>query len=100
MKKIFYVTLIVLIMTACKTNNSKNDTTKTQIKLEAIELVNNNGMKVKITNFGASIMSIQFPDKNGELGELVLGYDKAEDYLDGNLYFGVVLFLSYFFICL
>ena len=54
-------------------------------------LNNNNGMRVKITNYGATITSIHVPDKEGVSGEVTLGSDALEDYLDGHPYFGCIV---------
>ncbi len=53
-------------------------------------LVNSNGMKVKITNYGGIITSILVPDKSGRLGDIVLGYDSLSQYIANNPYFGVI----------
>ena len=36
-------------------------------------LRNKNGMEAKITNFGANLVSLLVPDKNGKLDDVVLG---------------------------
>lgn len=54
-------------------------------------LSNNNGMKVKIVNYGASIVSILVKDKHGNYNDVVLGYDCLEDYEKGDKYFGAVV---------
>ena len=41
-------------------------------------LENENGMSVVISNFGAAILSINVPDKNGEVADLICGYDDLE----------------------
>ncbi len=51
----------------------------------------NNKCSVKITNFGASVMSIKVPDKNGTIKDVVLGYDTPEEYIEGNPYFGATI---------
>lgn len=51
---------------------------------------NKNGAEIRLTNYGAAITSIKMPDKNGELEEIVLGYDEIEPYLDNTNYFGCV----------
>ncbi|MDR0745829.1 MAG: galactose mutarotase [Mediterranea sp.] len=43
-------------------------------------LKNNAGMEVCITNFGARIVSVMAPDKNGEWKDVVLGFDNINDY--------------------
>lgn len=53
-------------------------------------LSNASGMTVKITNYGGAITSIMVPDKNGEMGEVTLGYDSVEKYVAGNPFFGVI----------
>ena len=47
-------------------------------------LTNKSGMQVKITGYGGRIMSILVPDRNGELKDVVLGFDKVEDYYPEN----------------
>jgi aldose 1-epimerase len=54
-------------------------------------LTNNKGMVVKITNYGGIITSILVPDKNGVLGDVVLGYDNLSGYLDKTPYFGSIV---------
>lgn len=44
-------------------------------------LRNSTGMEVCITNFGARIVSIMVPDKNGKMTDVVLGFDNIEDYI-------------------
>ena len=44
-------------------------------------LKNEKGMEVCITNFGARIVSIMVPDKNGKMTDVVLGFDNIEDYI-------------------
>jgi aldose 1-epimerase len=44
-------------------------------------LRNSTGMEVCITNFGARIVSIMVPDKNGNMTDVVLGFDNIEDYI-------------------
>jgi len=42
-------------------------------KLEIFTLKNNNGMEIKISNFGATIMSLKVPNKSGKLTNVVVG---------------------------
>ena len=43
-------------------------------------LTNANGMEVCMTNFGGRIVSIMVPDRDGAMKDVVLGFDKIEDY--------------------
>lgn len=43
-------------------------------------LTNESGASVTLCNIGAAIVSVNVPDRNGKLGDVVLGYSKAESY--------------------
>jgi len=52
-------------------------------------LTNSNGLIAKLTNFGAILVSLFVPDKNGNLDDIVLGFDTLEKYLTNDIcYFG------------
>jgi aldose 1-epimerase len=53
-------------------------------------LKNSQGMIAQITNFGAKIVSIYVPDRNGDFADVVLGYESIEGYIKGNPYFGAI----------
>jgi aldose 1-epimerase len=46
-------------------------------------LKNTNGMIVQITNYGGKIVSIIAPDKEGNFADVCLGYESAEEYING-----------------
>ena len=52
------------------------------------KLTNKNGMEVSLLNLGAAIVSVSVPGPDGTREDLVLGYGKAEDYLEDRLFFG------------
>jgi aldose 1-epimerase len=54
-------------------------------------LVNDKGVEAKIMTYGGIIVSLKVPDRNGELGDVVLGYDNLRGYLKNNPYFGAVV---------
>jgi aldose 1-epimerase len=54
-------------------------------------LSNAKGMKVTITPWGATVVSIQVPDRNGKMADVVLGFDSLEGYLGSNPYFGAIV---------
>ena len=50
---------------------------------------NSNGLTAKITNFGAVLVSLLVPDKNGKIDDVVLGFDTLEKYFNNDVcYFG------------
>ncbi|MCB0638700.1 MAG: galactose mutarotase [Lewinella sp.] len=54
-------------------------------------LRNANGMEVTITNYGGIIVSWMAPDKNGQMADIVLGYDELASYLEASPYFGAII---------
>lgn len=53
-----------------------------------VTLINNKGMTVKITNLGGIITSVTVPDKNGNMENVVLGFDSLSLYQGEHPYFG------------
>lgn len=61
-------------------------------KIELYTITNKNGASVSIQTLGAGIQSLYMPDKNGELADVVLGFDEPQPYTDGDLgYQGLVV---------
>ena len=54
-------------------------------------LKNKNGMTVEISNYGATLVAIHVPDKNGSSKNVLLGYDDINGYYSGKSYFGCVV---------
>src|SRR5881296_157967 len=54
-------------------------------------LKNGTGMVVKITNQGAKIVQILVPDKSGQLGDVVLGYETVDQYVAGRASYGAII---------
>lgn len=50
------------------------------------------GIQASVTNLGAALVSLQVPDRNGSMGEVVLGLPRAEDYVrHAGSYFGATV---------
>lgn len=54
-------------------------------------LTNSSGMVAKITNYGAIVTELRVPDRKGQLGDVVLGFDKVGDYVEKSPYFGAIV---------
>ena len=54
-------------------------------------LTNKHGMEVSITNYGGTVVTLKVPDRNGKREDVVLGYDKLDDYVAGKAYFGAIV---------
>ncbi len=53
-------------------------------------LTNQTGMCVKVMTYGGIITELHVPDRQGVPGDVVLGFDRLEDYLKGHPYFGAI----------
>ncbi len=51
-------------------------------------LTNKSGMQVAISDFGGTVVSIKVPDRDGKMGDVVLGYDSVEGYENGTASLG------------
>lgn len=54
-------------------------------------LKNANGVEVRITNYGGIVTHYIAPDKNGKMGDVVLGYDSVTEYEKDSPYFGCLV---------
>jgi aldose 1-epimerase len=60
-------------------------------EVELYTLANTNGLKARITNYGAILVSLEVPDKNGKLADITLGFNKLEGYIPRHPYFGATV---------
>lgn len=100
----------VLLAAAC--NNSNNTEAKTEENpkdstmststrpfgntdgkdITEYTLTNASGMKVHIINYGGTITGIEVPDRNKQMGNVVLSYENLDGYLQkANPYFGALI---------
>jgi len=54
-------------------------------------LTNSNGLRMRAITYGGVITSLETRDRDGELGDIVLGYDSLQSYLDESPYFGAIV---------
>lgn len=52
---------------------------------------NTKGMKVAVTDYGATLVSLFVPDKCGNIEDVILGYDSVRGYEDNPGFFGVIV---------
>lgn len=60
-----------------------------EVKLYHLE--NESGAFAEVTDYGAVLVKLCVPDRDGKLTDVVLGYDKLESYFVNGCYFGAVL---------
>src|SRR4051794_41809191 len=61
------------------------------VAVRAFALTNKNGAEARVMTYGACLMSLKMPDRDGKLDDVVLGYDRLEDYLQVSRFFGMVV---------
>ena len=54
-------------------------------------LTNRHGAQATITNYGGIVTSLKVPDRNGNRGDVVLGYDMLAGYVKASPYFGALI---------
>jgi aldose 1-epimerase len=54
-------------------------------------LTNHTGAEVAITNYGGIVVWLKVPDRKGNLGDVVLGYDNLDGYINDKAYLGAVI---------
>ena len=59
--------------------------------IDIYTLRNSKGMEARISNYGGIVVSLKVPDKNGVLGDVVLGYDNLNSYIKNSPYFGAIV---------
>ena len=101
MKKLCVWAVAALLMAACtpkaeKTTDSGLLQSNFQMevdgkKTDLYTLRNKNNMEVCITNFGGRIVSVMVPDKDGQMRDVVLGFDSIQDYISKPSDFGATI---------
>lgn len=59
--------------------------------VDLLTLTNEKGIRVRIMTHGATVLSLETPDRNGKLADIVLGHDTAAEYVQATPYFGCVV---------
>ena len=91
--------LLFFVVISCQSKNSEQKMIEKELfgKLGTGEevfvytLSNKAGMKAKIINYGAILVSLTAPDRNGKLEDVVLGFDNLEGYVDDNSFIGTIV---------
>ena len=89
---------VIVLSAACKQEIKEEYTMKREIfgeingkKVELISMTNNEGNTIKLTNYGATLVWLEVPDKDGNKENITFGYETLEAYLRGDPYFGSVV---------
>lgn len=60
-------------------------------EVELFTLTNARGVRMRIMNHGATLVSVEIPDRDGQFADVVLGHDTAAEYAEGGPYFGATI---------
>ena len=98
MKKLCVWAVAAILMASCTPKAEKatdsgllQSNFRTEVdgkKTDLYILRNKNNMEVCITNFGGRIVSVMVPDKDGQMRDVVLGFDSIQDYISKPSDFG------------
>ncbi len=66
----------------------ENEITLNSQTIVLFRLTNSSGAFIELTNYGATLVSVVVPELNKELGNIILRYDKVEDYFTDPFYIG------------
>ncbi len=100
MKYFLFVLLMALLTVGCekKMKSSVLPVHRENFQIEhdgkqvdLFTLKNSNGVTVQLTNYGGKIVSILVPDKNGNMGDVCLGYESASEYIHGAASLGATI---------
>ena len=105
MKKLGMAAIAMGLLVACapKQQQSEAETTLSGLKkadfvsevngkpTDLYVLKNAKGAEACITNWGGRWVSMMVPDKNGKMIDVVLGYDKLQDYISSTGNFGALI---------
>ncbi len=105
----YYIIFAILLFSACGTKNTANEEASTPDQnnptiesrsfgnlpdgqeIEEYTLKNSSGIEMSVITYGGIIRTLMLPDKNGDMADVVLGYDNIEGYLAQSPYFGAII---------
>ncbi len=60
-------------------------------EVQVFTLTNKNGIKLRAMTYGAIVLSLETPDKQGKTADIVLGYNTLAEYIKDTPYFGAIV---------
>jgi aldose 1-epimerase len=97
-QNLFIGTMLLLVMFGVGSCGNKKEMVTTENfgsfdgkEVSLYTLTNKQGNVVKLTNYGAAIVEVNVPDRDGNKANVTFGYDNLEGYVNGDPYFGKVV---------
>lgn len=98
MNKFIIILLLTIFYSSCSEKKppamdkaSDTLTADSTPTLEVYSLANKNGLTMTVTNYGGRIVTLLVPDKNGNMSDVVLGFDSLKRYLVGSHVYGALI---------
>lgn len=102
MKKTYMmISALVIGLTACQKSPEMSSTSgvKQEVfgkmpdgrEVKIFTLTNKNGLKARVTEYGAILVSMEVPDKAGKSADITHGYDSLEGWLTNTFYLGATV---------
>ena len=61
------------------------------VRIEAVTLTNDHGVRARIITYGATLQALEAPDRDGRSADVVLGYDDLAGYVEKPNYYGATI---------
>jgi aldose 1-epimerase len=106
MNRVFFICLLVLLVSCQQKTKKSSDAlpeiaglvekedfqgTYNEKQTGLLTIRNANGVVMQVTNYGAKIVTLFVPDRDGNMADIVFGYESIQEYLDGNRSFGAIV---------
>ena len=98
LKKAFPLVILIGVLAAGGAAGTERDSVKKESfgkvegrSVDLYTLTNRKGSEAKITTYGATLVSLRVPDRNGRIDDVVLGFDDIDGYLKGTAFFGATV---------
>src|SRR5512142_403433 len=59
--------------------------------IDIYTLTNAKGVEARIMTYGGTLVSLKVPDRKGQMGDVVLGFDSAANYVAGVPFYGAII---------
>ena len=95
----FFLITLAIVFISCQSNNKNQSMVEKRIfgkladgtEVFSYTLKNAKGMEARIIAYGAAVVSLTAPDRNGKFADVVLGYNNIEGYVADKAYFGAIV---------
>ncbi|KAL4197728.1 hypothetical protein AMTRI_Chr04g189730 [Amborella trichopoda] len=90
-KALLFFCLFLFSVSSFTLSNGARAAIQSPRKYAKIYELKKGDMQVRVTNWGAIILSVVIPDSKGKLDDVVLGFEKLGSYINDTTYFGAIV---------